>query len=160
MKAYFPSLHSGRYLPQRCANKLSPGGQNASPVVSWGDVPKGTKSFVLSLVDLHPAAAGWVYWYVINIPGTVRGIREKASGLRDRLPSGCLEMRNSFGELAYEGPNVRVGAEPHTLELTIHALSVPSLLLGPYAEPAEREEKLEGKILATAKATALYVPGS
>lgn len=159
MKAYFPSLYSGKYLPQKCANPEMPGGQNVSPVISWGDVPKGTKSFVLTLVDRHPSMDGWIYWCIINVPATVRGLQEKASSLREKMPQGSLEMRNSFGDLGYKGPNVPVGSEAHPLELTVHALSEPSLLLGPYSKPEEREQKLEGKILATAKATALFAPG-
>jgi Raf kinase inhibitor-like YbhB/YbcL family protein len=159
MKAYFPALHSGKYLPQKCANKEMPGGQNVSPVVSWGEVPKETRSFVLTLMDSHPSMQGWVYWYVVNIPGTVRGIQEKASALRERMPAGSLELRNSFGDLGYAGPNVPIGSEPHTLDLTIYALSEPQLLLGPYAKPQEREKAMAGKILATATATALFTPG-
>lgn len=159
MKAYFPSLYSGKYLPQKCAGAQSPGGQNVSPVLSWGEVPQGTQSFVLSLIDRHPSSDGWIYWYVINIPATVRGLQEKASGMREKLPQSCLEMRNSSGDLGYKGPNVPVGSEPHPIELTVYALSEPTLLLGPYARPEEREEKLEGKIIATAKATALFTPG-
>jgi Raf kinase inhibitor-like YbhB/YbcL family protein len=158
MNAYFPSLLSGKYLPQRCASAESPGGQNVSPVVSWGDVPAGTQSFVLTIVDRHPSKDGWVYWYVVNIPASARGLQEKASVLREKLPQGSLEMRNSTGDLGYKGPNVPVGSEPHPLELTVHALSVPSLLLGPYAKPEEREIALEGKILATARARALFTP--
>jgi len=158
MKAFYPSLYSGKYLAQKCASTGMQGGQNASPVVSWGDIPKGTESFVLTMLDRHPSMDGWVYWYVINIPASVRGIQEKASSLREKLPQGCLEMRNSVGDLGYEGPNVPLGSEPHPIELTIHALSVPMLLIGPYAKPEERENAIEGKILATAKATALFAP--
>jgi hypothetical protein len=159
MKAYYPSLYSGKYLPQKCASKDMPGGQNVSPDVSWGDVPKDTQSFVLTIVDRHSSLDGWVYWYVINIPATARGLQERASSMREKLPHGCLEMRNSHGDLGYEGPNVAVGSEPHPLELTIHALSVPSLLIGPYAKPEERLNAMEGKILVTAKTTALFTPG-
>jgi Raf kinase inhibitor-like YbhB/YbcL family protein len=159
MNAYFPSLYSGKYLPQRCASKEMPGGQNVSPVVSWGDVPRETESFVLTIVDRHPSRDGWVCWYVVNIPATARGIPEKASTLREKLPQGCLETRNSLGDLGYAGPIVPAGSEPHPIELTVYALSVPSLLLGPYAKPEERAQALEGKILATAKTTALLTPG-
>jgi Raf kinase inhibitor-like YbhB/YbcL family protein len=136
-----------------------PGGQNVSPVVSWGDVPSETGSFVLTIVDRHPSLDGWVYWYIVNIPSTARGIQEKASSLREKLPPGCLEMRNSNGDLGYAGPIISPGSEPHPIELTVHALSVPSLLIGPYAKPEEREAVMVGKILATAKATALFTPG-
>jgi Raf kinase inhibitor-like YbhB/YbcL family protein len=159
MKAYFPSLYSGKYLPQKCAGMDSPGGQNVSPVVSWGDVPRETRSFVLTLIDRHPSSDGWICWYIINIPATVRGLQEKASSLRERMPHGCLEMRNSFGDLGYKGPTIPIGSDPHPIELTVYALSEPSLLLGPYAKPEERDGKLEGKIIATAKATALFTPG-
>lgn len=158
MKAYFPSLYSGKYLPQKCASLDMTGGHNVSPVISWGDVPKGTKSFVITIIDRHPSLDGWIYWYIINVPATVRGIQEKASSLREKLPQGCLEMRNSYGDLGYKGPNVPPGSEPHPLELTVHALSEPTLLLGPYAKAEDREAKLEGKILATAKATAIFTP--
>ncbi len=159
MKAYFPSLYSGKYLPQKCAGKESPGGQNVSPVVSWGEVPTGTESFVLTLVDRHPSMEGWIYWYVINIPATVRGIQEKASSVREKLPLGSLEIRNSFGDLGYRGPIIPAGSDPHPLELTIHALSVPALLLGPYAKPEERDSALVGKIIETASVAALFTAG-
>jgi Raf kinase inhibitor-like YbhB/YbcL family protein len=158
MNAYFPTLLSGKYLPQRCAGVNVPGGRNVSPSISWGEIPEGTLSFAIRLVDRHPSMDGWVYWYVVNIPAEIREIREKSSGLREGMPEGSLEMRNSFGDLGYKGPAVQPGSEAHPVELVVYALSVPSLSLGPYAMPEERDAALRSVLLASASANAVVVP--
>ena len=147
MKVYCPALLSGKYFPNRFAHKEMQGGQNISPPILWGDVPPETRSFVLSITDRHPAAHNWIHWFVINIPRAYREIPERASGDRERLPSAAQEMRNSFGDLGYGGPNPGRGSGPHSYELTLQALSIDSLSVGPFATPQECEEEMRGKVL-------------
>jgi len=78
------------------------GGKNISFPVNWKNVPAGAKSFALSIVDPHPVAQNWVHWLVINIPKEVTTIEESASG--KNMPSGSIELKNSFGEIGYGGP--------------------------------------------------------
>lgn len=50
------------------------GGKNISIPLTWKNVPPGTKSFALSVVDPHPVAQNWVHWFVINIPPVPRSL--------------------------------------------------------------------------------------
>ena len=78
------------------------GGKNISIPLAWKNVPAGTKSFCLSIVDLHPVAQNWVHWLVINIPAQVTSIEEGAS--KKRMPKGSTELKNSLGDIGYGGP--------------------------------------------------------
>ena len=46
------------------------GGRNLSIPLSWKNVPPGTKSFALSIVDPHPVAQNWIHWLATNIPAS------------------------------------------------------------------------------------------
>lgn len=133
MKVFCPVLLSGKYFPTKCANRGIRGGQNISPHIIWTDVPPGTASFTLSVIDRHPIAHNWVHWIVVNIDPTVREIHEKASRIRDAMPPACLEVRNSFGEIGWGGPQPPRGSGMHQYEITVSALATPQLSLGPFA---------------------------
>ena len=78
------------------------GGKNISVPLAWSNAPSGTKSFALSMVDPHPVAQNWVHWLLINIPAKVTSLEEGASG--KKMPHGSVELKNSFGEIGYGGP--------------------------------------------------------
>ena len=67
------------------------GGKNISIPLTWKNVPPGTKSFALSIVDPHPVAQNWVHWFVINIPPQVSSLEEGA--LKKKMPSGSVESQ-------------------------------------------------------------------
>jgi Raf kinase inhibitor-like YbhB/YbcL family protein len=150
MKVFCPALLSGKYLPTKCAHRNVRGGQNISPPVGWTEVPEGTQSFALSIIDLHPVAKNWVHWYVINLPATVREIPERASGIHRALPGNSLELRNSYGENGYGGPNPPRGSGTHEYEIAVFALDVPSLPLGPFATRHECSAAMQSHVLASA----------
>src|SRR4030042_6810523 len=68
------------------------GGKNISIPLTWKNIPAGTKSFALSIVDPHPVAQNWVHWLVINIPKEVTSIEEGAS--KKKMPAGSVELKN------------------------------------------------------------------
>jgi Raf kinase inhibitor-like YbhB/YbcL family protein len=150
MRVLCPALLSGKYLPTKCAHRNVKGGQNVSPGVEWTDVPPGTKSFVLSIIDRHPVANNWVHWQLVNIPPSVREIPERASGAFRVLPAECMELRNSYGENGYGGPNPPRGTGAHEYEITVHALDLPVLSLGPFATLTECLAAMQGHVLTTA----------
>ena len=94
-------------------------------------------SYAVSIIDRHPIAQNWVHWFVSNIPPVTREIKEHASGIRDKMPDGALEFRNSYGELGYGGPQPPRGTGAHLYEITVYALSLESVSLGPYATLTE-----------------------
>ncbi len=130
------------------------GGKNISLPLSWVDPPAGTKSFALSIVDPHPVARNWVHWLVINIPATATSLEEGAS--RKKMPAGALELRSSFGDLGYGGPQPPKGTGDHPYVVTLYALSVPRIELDVQTNLAAFQKALEGKPLASAGITGYY----
>ncbi len=156
MKLFCPVLLSGKYFPTKCARRGVKSGQNVSPPLEWTEVPPGTKSFALSIIDRHPRANNWVHWFVLNIPGTLRGINERASGIREAMPPGALEIRNSFGDIGYGGPQPPRWSGAHEYECTVYALSEEEVPLGPFSTLEECLAKIKPHILATATASGTF----
>ena len=147
MKVYCPALLSGRFFPARCTSKDMPGGMNISPPIALGDVPPTARSFVLTLVDENPSVEHFIHWIVINMPARTRELREKSSGVRDRMPEGSMELRNSYGDNGYGGPFLIPGAGLHEYVIRVYALSEESLEIGPLAQLGDIMLQVEGKIL-------------
>jgi Raf kinase inhibitor-like YbhB/YbcL family protein len=130
------------------------GGKNQSLPLAWSGAPAGTKSFVLTIIDPHPVAHNWVHWLVMDIPGDANALAEGASG--KKMPAGAKELKNSWGELNYGGPQPPKGSGDHPYVVTLYALSVPQLDLKPTAGWADLKKAMEGKILGTATITGYY----
>ena len=130
------------------------GGKNISVPLSWTGVPPGTKSFALSMVDPHPVAQNWVHWLVINIPANVTSLEEGAS--RKKMPPGSAELKNSFGDIGYGGPQPPKGTGDHPYVFTLYALSVEKLDLGPNTSLSGFKKALEGKASGSATLTGKY----
>jgi len=130
------------------------GGKNISVPLSWKNIPPGTKSFALSMVDPHPVAQNWVHWLVINIPANVATLEEGAS--RMKMPPGSIELKNSFGDLGYGGPQPPKGSGDHPYVFTLYALKVDKLDLGASTSLSAFKKALEGKILESATITGKY----
>jgi Raf kinase inhibitor-like YbhB/YbcL family protein len=127
------------------------GGQNQSPHFAWDDPPTGTQSFAFSIVDPHPVARNWVHWLVADIPATARALAAGASGRA--MPAGSLELRNSFGQRGYGGPQPPPGTGDHPYVCTVYALSVPKLGLPEGTSLSQFQRALTGKVLAQASMT-------
>ena len=130
------------------------GGRNLSLPLAWSGAPAGTKSFALTIIDPHPVAHNWVHWLVMDIPGDATSLPEGASG--KKMPPGAVELKNSWGELSYGGPQPPKGSGDHPYVVTLYALSVPKLDLKPTAGWADLKQTMEGKILGTATITGYY----
>jgi len=130
------------------------GGKNISVPLSWKNAPSGTKSFALSMVDPHPVAQNWVHWLVINIPANVTSLEEGASG--KKMPPGSVELKNSFGDIGYGGPQPPKGTGDHPYVFTLYALKVAKLDLGANTSLSAFTKALEGKTLGSATITGKY----
>ena len=130
------------------------GGKNISVPLAWKNVPLATKSFCLSIVDPHPVAQNWVHWLVINIPAQVSSIEEGAS--EKKMPKGCVELKNSFGEIGYGGPQPPKGTGDHPYVVTLYALSVEKVDLGTSASLSAFKKAIEGKVIGSAAITGKY----
>jgi Raf kinase inhibitor-like YbhB/YbcL family protein len=130
------------------------GGKNISIPLAWKNVPPGTRSFALSIIDPHPVAQNWIHWLVINIPNDVTFLEEGASG--KKMASGSLELRNSFGDPGYGGPQPPKGTGDHPYVVTLYALNVEKLDLGGNVSLSAFKKTIEGKVVAAASITGKY----
>lgn len=130
------------------------GGKNTSIPITWKDVPPGTQSLALSMVDPHPVAQNWVHWLIINIPPGANSLEEGAS--KKKMPPGSLELRNSFGDIGYGGPQPPQGTGDHPYVVTLYALRVGRLELGPDAPLSAFKKAIQGKVMGSATITGKY----
>jgi hypothetical protein len=130
------------------------GGKNISIPLAWKNIPAGTKSFALSIVDPHPVAQNWVHWLVINIPKDVTFLEEGAS--RKKMPPGSLELKSSFGDMGYGGPQPPKGTGDHPYVVTLYALNVERLELGVDTSLSAFKKAIERKVIESAFVTGMY----
>jgi Raf kinase inhibitor-like YbhB/YbcL family protein len=130
------------------------GGKNLSIPLFWKNIPPGTKSLALSIVDPHPIAQNWVHWVVINIPPAAVSLPEGAS--RKNMPVGSKELKNSFGDAGYGGPQPPKGSGEHPYVVTLYALNVDKLDLQAGISLAAFQKAMEGKVIQTASMTGKY----
>ena len=130
------------------------GGKNTSIPLAWKNVPAGTKSFALSIVDPHQVAQNWVHWLVINIPSNETSLEEGAS--KKKMPSGSVELKNSFGDIGYGGPQPPKGTGEHPYVVTLYALNAEKVELGISTSLSAFKRAIEGKVIESAFITGKY----
>ena len=147
------SFRAKGVIAAKFARKAIPGGQNISPELHWGNPPKGTKSFAIICLDMHPVAHRWIHWMVINIPHDITSLPENAS--MKKMPEGTIELINSFGGYGYGGPQPPAGTGYHKYVIAIFALNTSEI----DAEPKDEVSFLraiKGKVLGTASIYFLF----
>src|SRR5512143_4119635 len=118
-----PVLDTEHRIPLRNAFRRVRGGGDVSLPLTWSRPPDGTRSLVVTVVDVHPAANFWVHWCVAGIPPEFPGFAEGASLNPRLLPAGAIETVNTYGEPGYGGPAPPGGAGPHDYVMSVYALS-------------------------------------
>lgn len=112
------AFKAGGAIPSRHTGE----GEDVSPALSWSDAPEGTRSFAVFCHDpdaplVSPRGTyGFVHWVCYNIPVSVDGLDEGASGY--------AEGQNDFGDAAYGGPMPPEGHGPHHYFFWVLALDV------------------------------------
>jgi Raf kinase inhibitor-like YbhB/YbcL family protein len=148
-----PAFSDGKRIPV-IYTRPAVGGKNISPPLTWSDVPEGTKSFSLAVIDPHPVARNWVHWMVVDISPEVEGLAEGASG--KIMPHNSKELINSFGKPGYGGPQPPSGTGDHPYVFTLYALDVESLDLPKDTNLSQFLEVLQGHILAESSLTGYF----
>jgi Raf kinase inhibitor-like YbhB/YbcL family protein len=120
------TFQDGKMMPKKTANnaensKGNPNcvGENISPQLSWSNVPAGTKSFVLLMVDPEGrGGAGVMHWVAYGIPATVTGFAEgETSKQTDKYVGG----KSTQGVPFYSGPCTPPGQVAHHYTFTMIA---------------------------------------
>ncbi|MBO9596924.1 MAG: YbhB/YbcL family Raf kinase inhibitor-like protein [Cohnella sp.] len=123
--------------------------------LAWENEPKGTKSFAIMIVDLHPVANHWVHWAVMNVPADVHRIPEGASRT-DKLPEGSKELLNSSAASGFDPPAPPIGSGKHEYKTVVYALDVTTLESPAHLPYEKFHELLSGYVLGTAEISGYY----
>lgn len=153
MEISSPAFRDGAKIPVQYTMPAV-GGRNISIPLNWKNAPEGAKSFALSIVDPHPVAKNWVHWLVINIPPGTKAIEEGAS--KKHMPPGSAELKNSYGDIGYGGPQPPKGSGDHPYVITLYALNVDKLDLGSNTTLTAFRDALKGKVISEATITGYF----
>ena len=96
-------------------------GIDISPPLSWQNINKDTKSFVLIVDDPDAPVGTWVHWVVYNIPPDITGFRENVDFSNTQIKTGL----NDFGKIKYGGPCPPPG-KPHRYFFKLYAVDIPT----------------------------------
>lgn len=122
---------------------------NTSPQLSWTGVPEGTQSFVVTCFDPDaPTPSGFWHWVLVDLPADTRSLLTGASAAP--LPGGAFHVRNDGGEAGFMGAAPPQGDQVHRYFFVVHAVSEPTLGVGPDASPAVVSFQLAFKTLGRA----------
>jgi Raf kinase inhibitor-like YbhB/YbcL family protein len=112
------TFQDGHMMPKNASNTRANGhgnpncvGNNVSPQFSWTNVPAGTKSFIMLMVDPEGRGGAEVFhWVAYGIPATVTGFAAgEVSKPSDRYVGG----KSTQGVAFYSGPCTPRNQTPH-----------------------------------------------
>jgi Raf kinase inhibitor-like YbhB/YbcL family protein len=113
-------LRAHRPIPQQFWGCTDAG---ISPEISWSGAPASTKSFAIMMFDPDaPTGSGFWHWVAWDIPPDTTSLPTGAV-----LPAGSVSGENDGGTLGYTGPCPPEGDGVHHYQITVVALSIPTL---------------------------------
>jgi Raf kinase inhibitor-like YbhB/YbcL family protein len=129
-------------------------GDNVSPPLAWHNVPAGTKSFALVMVDPEGRGGlGVIHWVAYGIPASVTGFAEgETSKLSDKYVGG----KGTQGLGHYLGPCTPPGTGMHHYTLTLIATDLEPNALPPGLTRDELFAKLQGHSKGAAGLVGLF----
>src|ERR1041384_6836804 len=123
-----------------------------SPKLEWTNVPDGTQSFVLNMIDpdtaLQRKIETVVHWVAFNIPGTARELPENVPA-EAKLPDGTIQIKNQRGAIGFLGPGAPAVGPHHHYTWELYAVDT-KLDLTPDATRADVLKAIDGHILGKA----------
>ena len=106
-------------------DKYTQMGGEASPPLSWTNVPSGTASFTLIVHDVDAATGlgtdDTLHWLLWNVPATLTAIHEQMPS-KPELPDGTRQI--SATGPSYRGPGAASAGPPHHYVFELYALDV------------------------------------
>lgn len=106
--------------------KYTQAGAQVSPELRWTNVPAGTRSFVVNMLDpdvsVQHGTETQPHWIVWSIPATATGLPEGVKPGAE-LPDGAHQISASGPQ--YRGPGAPAGGPLHHYTIEVYALDVP-----------------------------------
>ena len=138
--------------------KYTQAGEEASPALSWSNVPEGVTSFVLLVHDLDAAVGDGtddvLHWLVWNIPGTSTGLPE-AVGQGPTRPDGSRQI--SVSGPYYRGPGAPATGPAHHYAFELYALDGPVAVAPAGQPPADTRAAVLSAMAGHVRGKAVYM---
>ena len=141
-------------------------GEQVSPELKWTNVPAGTVSFVVNMLDpdvsVQRGTETQPHWIVWNIPGAATGLGEGVKAGVE-LPDGSRQISASGPQ--YRGPGAAATGPLHHYTLEVYALDTkidvsPSTAAQPVTAAVETRasvmKAMEGHVLGKAVYVGLF----
>ena len=157
-----PAWPDGGQIPA----KFTQAGEQVSPELKWTNVPAGTQSFVVNMLDPDVAVQRGTetqpHWIVWNIPATATGLSEGVKAGAE-LPDGTRQI--SASGPSYRGPGAAASGPLHHYTFEVYALDTkldvtPSAAATPIAAALETRsavmKAMQGHVLGKAVYVGLF----
>lgn len=129
-------------------------GENISPEMSWTNVPAGTKSFALVMVDPEGRGGlGVLHWLAYGIPGDVKGFAE---GEVSKESPKYMGGKSTIGVPHYFGPCTPPNTGYHHYTFTLIATDLEPSAFKPGMSREELFTQLNGHTKGSAGLVALF----
>jgi hypothetical protein len=143
-----PAFEEGGMIPRQ----YTCDGKDASPPLTWGALPTGTKSLALICDDPDAPMGTWVHWVLFNIPADIKTLPENIPSQK-KLEIGAKQGQNDFRNIGYGGPCPPGGT--HRYYFKLYALDTElNLDLG--ITKAQLLKAMEGHVLAEGQLMGRY----
>lgn len=152
----------GGHIPVR----YTQAGEQVSPELTWTNVPAGTVSFVVNMLDpdvsVQRGTETQPHWIVWNIPGAATGLGEGVKAGAE-LPDGSRQISASGPQ--YRGPGAPATGPLHHYTLEVYALDTkidvpPSTAAQPVTAAVETRASvmkgMQGHVLGKAVYVGLF----
>ena len=120
---------------QRIPLKYTQAGEQVSPELTWTNVPAGTVSFVVNMLDpdvsVQRGTETQPHWIVWNIAGTATGLPENVPHGAE-LPDGMRQISATGPQ--YRGPGAAANGPLHHYTIEVYALDT-KIDVSPSASP-------------------------
>jgi Raf kinase inhibitor-like YbhB/YbcL family protein len=146
--------------------KHTQAGEQVSPELKWTNVPPGTQSFVVNMLDpdvsIQRGTETQPHWIVWNIPATATGLPEGVKAGAE-LPDGTRQISASGPN--YRGPGAAAAGPLHHYTFEVYALDTkldvtPSVGATPIAAALETRatvmKAMQGHVLGKAVYVGLF----
>jgi Raf kinase inhibitor-like YbhB/YbcL family protein len=148
------AFHEGETIPAQ----YTCDGDNVSPPLRWGRLPKDSQSLALICEDPDAPSGTFVHWLIFNLPPIVSDLPEAMPTYQDLEETGAIQGRNDFNNIGYDGPCPPPG-NPHRYYFRLYALDT-KLELTAGAKKREFMHALEGHILGEGHLMGTYQRGA
>lgn len=153
-----PSFKDSTMLEKKNAgnNPKNPNciGENVSPPLAWHNVPAGTRSFALVMVDPEGRQGlSVIHWVAYGIPASVSGFAE---GETSRLTDKYVGGKSTLGLGHYFGPCTPAATGMHHYTFTLIATDLDPKALPPGLTRDELFAKLQGHTKGAAGLVGLF----